>query len=141
MSRALLKFNGGSVHDYATIADDSPRPKPRVTRPEGGDERRHILTSFDPAEPLRGFEHAGGHPPQHHRPTAPAFYIALHMARAAEQTLDGVRGGERSLEAFRQAQAEHGQRLVEAFSDARGRTRLVGVQAASQVLQQSFRRP
>ena len=21
-----LKFNGGSVHDYATIADDSPRP-------------------------------------------------------------------------------------------------------------------
>ena len=26
MSRALLKFNGGSVHDYATIADDSPRP-------------------------------------------------------------------------------------------------------------------
>ena len=24
MSRALLKFNGGSVHDYATIADDSP---------------------------------------------------------------------------------------------------------------------
>ena len=38
------------------------------------------------------------------------------------------------------AQAEHGQRLVEAFSDARGRTRVVGVQAASQVLQQSFRR-
>ena len=26
MSRALLKFNGGSVHDYATIADDSPKP-------------------------------------------------------------------------------------------------------------------
>ena len=26
MSRALLKFNGGSVHDYATIADDFPRP-------------------------------------------------------------------------------------------------------------------
>ena len=26
MSRALLKFNDGSVHDYATIADDSPRP-------------------------------------------------------------------------------------------------------------------
>ena len=26
MSRALLKFNGGSVHDYATIADDSLRP-------------------------------------------------------------------------------------------------------------------
>ena len=34
MSRALLKFNGGSVHDYATIADDSPRPS--CSRNSGG---------------------------------------------------------------------------------------------------------
>ena len=26
MSRALLKFSGGSVYDYATISDDSPSP-------------------------------------------------------------------------------------------------------------------
>ena len=26
MSRALLKFSGGSVHDYATISADSPSP-------------------------------------------------------------------------------------------------------------------
>ena len=26
MSRALLKLSSGSVHDYATIADDSPSP-------------------------------------------------------------------------------------------------------------------
>ena len=26
MSRALLKLSGGSVHDYATISDDSPSP-------------------------------------------------------------------------------------------------------------------
>ena len=93
MSRALLKLSGGSVHDYATISDDSPRPT-HVTRPEGGDVRRHIFTSFDPAEPLLGFEHAGGYPAQHHRPPAPAFHVALHVARATEQTFDGVRGGD-----------------------------------------------
>ncbi len=27
MSRALLKLSGGSVHDYATISDDSPSPR------------------------------------------------------------------------------------------------------------------
>ena len=26
MSRALLKFSGGSIHNYATIVDDSPSP-------------------------------------------------------------------------------------------------------------------
>ena len=26
MSRALLKLSGSLVHDYATIADDSPSP-------------------------------------------------------------------------------------------------------------------
>ena len=27
MSRALLKLSSGSVHDYATISDDSPSPR------------------------------------------------------------------------------------------------------------------
>ena len=103
--------------------------------PEGGDERRHIFTSFDPTEPLRGFEHAGGHPAEDHRPPTPAFHVGLQMARATEQTLDGVRGGERSLETFRQPQAQDGQSVVEAFADARGRTRVVGAQATSQVLE------
>ena len=65
---------------------------------EGSDQRGHILTSLHPTEPLRRFEHPGGDPAQHHRPAAPAFHMALHVARAAEETLNGVRGGERSLE-------------------------------------------
>ena len=63
--------------------------------------------------------------------------MALHMARSAEETLDGVRGGERSLETLRQTHAEHGQRLVEPFQHARGRTRVVSVHAPRQVLQQT----
>ena len=34
------------------------------------------------------------------------------MARATEQTLDGVRGGERSLETLRQTQADTGEQLT-----------------------------
>ena len=66
--------------------------------------------------------------------------MALHVARSAEETLDGVRGGERSLETLRQTHAEHGQRLVEPFPHARGRTRVVSVQAPRQVLQQTLGR-
>ncbi len=67
-----------TVHDHATISDHSPRPS-RASR------ARRAATST-PA----------GHPAQHHCPVAPAFHILLHMARAAQQTLDGVGGGQRS---------------------------------------------
>ena len=134
MSRALLKLSGGSVHDYATISDDAPESQARVTCPESSDERRHIFAPFHPTEPFRGFEHTGGHPAKHHRPTAPALHISFQMARATEQTLDGVCRGQRALETLRQPQAEHGQRLVEAFAHARSCTRVGGVQAPRQVL-------
>ena len=133
MSLALLKFSGGPVHDYATISDDSPNPSCASRHPEGSDERRHIVAPVHPTEPLGGFEHPGGDPAKHHRPAAPPFHIPLHMARAAEETFNGVRGGQRSLEALRQTQVQHSQRVVEAFADARGCTRVVGVQAPSQV--------
>ena len=49
--------------------------------------------------------------------------------------------GERSLETLRQTHAfEHGQRLVEPFPHARGRTWVVSVQAPRQVLQQTLGR-
>ena len=67
-SRALLKLSGSLVHDYATISDDSPSPNRASRATEGSDQRGHILTSLHPAEPLRRFEHPGGHPAQHHRP-------------------------------------------------------------------------
>ena len=41
-----------------------PKSETHVACPEDSDERRHIFTSFPQPEPLRGFEHAGGHPPQ-----------------------------------------------------------------------------
>ena len=103
-----------------------PEAQPRVARSEGRDEGRHIFAPFHPTEPLRRFEHPGGHPAQHHRPTAPTLHIPFHMAGAAEQTLNGIRGGERSLEALRQPQAEHGQGVVESFPHAGGCTRVVG---------------
>ena len=108
--------------------------------PGGQRPARAYLDILAPGGPPRRFEHPGGHPAQHHRPAAPAFHMALHMARSAEETLDGVRGGERSLETLRQTQAEHGQRLVEPFPHARGRTRVVSVQAPRQVLQQTLGR-
>ena len=122
MSRALLKLSGSLVHDYATISDDWPSVTARRV-PGGQRPARAYLDILAPGEPLRRFAHPGGHPAQHHRPAAPAFHRALHVARSAEETLDGVRGGERSLETLRQTQAEHGQRLVEPLP--RGRTRVV----------------
>ena len=139
MSRALLKLSGGSVHDYATISADFRVLTARRV-PGGQPPARAYLDILSPdgtPSPLRA---PGGHPAQHHRSAAPAFHMPLHMARTAEQTLDGVRGGERSLETLRQTHAEHGQRLVEPFPHARGRTRVVSVQAMRQVLQQTLGR-
>ena len=51
-----------------TVARSSKRRFPKsethVACPEDSDERWHIFASFPQPEPLRGFEHAGGHPPQ-----------------------------------------------------------------------------
>ena len=140
MSRALLKFSGGSIHNYTTIVADSPSPN-RASRARRAATRAGIsLHPFTRRNPFAASRTPAAHPAQHHRPPLPAFHVALYMARATEQTLDGVRRGERSLETFRQPQAEHGQGVVESFADARGRTRVVGVQATRQVLQQPCRR-
>ena len=41
-----------------------PKSETHVAGPEDSAERWHIFASFPQPEPLRGFEHAGGHPPQ-----------------------------------------------------------------------------
>ena len=48
----------------AKLKEQIPQVRDARRVPEDSDERWHIFASFPQPEPLRGFEHAGGHPPQ-----------------------------------------------------------------------------
>jgi hypothetical protein len=63
-----------------------------------GDQSRHIPASCQPTEPFHGFEDTGRDPAQHHLPAAPPLHIPLHVTRATEQALGGIRRGQGSLE-------------------------------------------
>ena len=60
------------------------------------DEHRHVSISLHPTEALHGLQDAGGDPPQHHLPAAPALDVALHVTRTTEQTLRSVGGRQKS---------------------------------------------
>jgi hypothetical protein len=98
-----------------------------IASAERGDQRRHISIPFYPTEALDGFEHAGGDPAQHHLPTPPALDVALHVTRATEQTLGGVRGGQRAAQSRGEIQRQDGEGFIEAFPEALGRTRMLGL--------------
>ena len=52
------------AHDPVRYQDLIATSRPRAVRPTPPYVRWHIFASFPQPEPLRGFEHAGGHPPQ-----------------------------------------------------------------------------
>src|SRR6202023_3460926 len=79
-------------------------------------------------------------PAQHHLATTPAFDVPLHVPGAGDQTLDRIGRGERLPEAIREAELDHGERLVESFADARRGTRIAILKASRQLLQQAARR-
>jgi hypothetical protein len=70
-------------------------------------------------------------------PTAPPLDVPLHMARAADQTLDRVGRGERLTEAIGEAEREDGEGFVEAFTHAHRGTRIPVVESSCQILQET----
>ena len=72
--------------------------------------------SLQAPEPLGRFEDAGGDPAQHHLAAPPALHVAFDVAGPADEALDGVGRGQRALETRREAQRQHGHRLLEPFA-------------------------
>ena len=76
-----------------------PETELGVARTKRHDELRHTSVALEPPKPFGGFQHASGDPPEDHRAPAPALHVVLHVPGAAEETLDRIRRGQRSLEA------------------------------------------
>jgi len=111
-----------------------------VSCTERGNERRHASIPFQSTEAFDGFEDTGGDPPEHHLPSSPALDVALHVTRAAEETLRGVGGRQGSPQTSRQVQCEHRQRFVESFAHALGRAGMLGLQGPREIQQQPLGR-
>lgn len=107
-----------------------------IASPEGRDEHRHVSIPFQSAETFHGFEDPSRDPPQHHLTTAPPLDVALHVTRAAEQTLRGVGGGQGPAKSRGEFQREHRERFVESFTHALGGTGILGLEPAREVEQQ-----
>ena len=65
----------------------------------------------------------------------PVLHATADVADAAAEVLDRVGGGERALEAAREAEAHHCERLVEPLAERCGRTRVLVLETAGQVLE------
>src|SRR5690606_36117140 len=107
---------------------------------KSGDESGHVAVTLQAAEALLGLRDRGTDPAKDHRATTPALDAAAEVARAAVEVLDRVRGGERALERVREAEAHHGQRLVEALTQRGGGAGVLRLQAASEALELLLRR-
>ena len=141
MSRPLLKLGGGSgeilrdlVHFHRVSEAEA-----LISGAEGGDELRHIRASLQALEPRGGFEDAGGDPAQHHLATPPALHVAFDVAGPADEAFGGVGGGQRALETGREAEREHGHRLLEPFPHTGRRAGMLPVEAAREVAQEPCR--
>jgi len=84
-----------------------------ITRTQGGDERRHVLVTFEAAKPFDGFEDGGGGPPKDHLTTTPPFDIPLHVTRATDQAFDRVGGRERLAQTIGQAERRDRERFLQ----------------------------
>ena len=135
MSRPLLKLSGGSVDDYATILRRFADPELSVAGTERGDQRGHFVASLHAPEPVGRFEHGRADPAKHHRAAAPAFDVPLDVTGATQEALDRIGRGQRPLQPLGQPERDHGERLVEPFPDTGGRTRMLAIQPAGEVLQ------
>src|SRR5262249_38901088 len=102
-------------------------PELLVTCTKSRDEHRHVSISLHASKALHCLQHTRRDPPQHHLSVAPAFDITLHVTRATDETLGGVRRRERAAQAGREFQREHGERLVEAFAHALGGAWILGL--------------
>ena len=85
-----------------------------------------------------GFQEAGGGPSQGHLGVAPALDIVLHHPDRSQGILDGVGAGQGAPELGRQAQADHGEDLIQALQDGSRNAGGLGLQAARQVLHEAF---
>ena len=118
MSRPLLEFGGGSgeiLRDLLHLRSVS-EAEALISGAEGRDQLRHISMSLQAPEPLGRFEDAGGDPAQHHLAAPPALHVAFDVAGPADEALGGVGRGQRALETRREAQRQHGHRLLEPFA-------------------------
>ena len=79
------------------------------------------------------FEYACGDPAYHHLPTAPALHVPFHVSSTADQTLGRVGGRQRPPEGVGQIESEHRECFIEAFTDALGRTGMIGLESPCEV--------
>ena len=141
MSRPLLEFGGGSgdiLRDLLHLRSVS-EAEALISGAEGRDQLRHISMSLQAPEPLGRFEDAGGDPAQHHLTAPPALHVAFDVAGPADKALDGVGRGQRALETRREAQRQHGHRLLEPFAHTGRRAGMLLVETAGEVSQQPRR--
>ncbi|CCG02442.1 Putative helicase (fragment) [Blastococcus saxobsidens DD2] len=99
---------------------------------ERGAQLRQVQVAVDPAELLAGLDHAGGAPAQGHLPVPPALDVAGVITTDGDHRLDRVGRAQRAGQRGRHPQAQHGQRLVQAFAQAGSRARVGLVQLPGQ---------
>src|SRR6266498_1975684 len=102
---------------------------------ERGAQRWQVEVAVDAAELLGCFEHARNAPAQRHLPVAPAFHVLGVLAAVPEHALDRVRGAQGPGQGRWHAEAEHGERLGQALTQAAGGAGVGLVQLAGQRLE------
>src|SRR5205085_3831172 len=105
-------------------------------RPNGGDERGHVLVTLYATEPLLRFSDAKGDPAANHALIAPSLDVARDAPQRPVHVLDRVGRGERSAHGPVGYQAHHGERLVESLAQAGGGAVLaIGVEPRGELQQ------
>ena len=107
----------------------------RGQRIQSVDETRHVAVAADPLKVLLRLHQRARHPALNRVAATPALHVPRVALHAAVQVLDDVRRAQSTLQRPRQAEALHGQRLVESLPDGRRRARVVTLQGPRQPLQ------
>src|SRR5665648_642341 len=90
-------------------------------RVERNAEPWQVQVAVDAAELLAGFDHPGGAPAQRHGAVLPVLHVYRVVAGDGDRRLDAVGRAQRAGQGRRHAQAQHGQRLGQALTQAAGR--------------------
>src|SRR5437899_9886771 len=103
-----------------------------------GDERGHLLVALESPEAALGVEHPGGAPPLDHLAVPPTLHVVGGVTRDRDHALDAVRVRERRREPTIDPEPPHGEHVLEAFTQARGRVGPPVLELARQITTGAF---
>src|SRR5438552_1117800 len=105
---------------------------------ERGDECGRLLVALESPEAALRVEHPGGAPSLDHRAVTPTLQVLRGVTRDRDHALDAVRVRECRGEPPVDPEPPHGEHLLEAFAQARGRVGPPRLELARQITTGAF---